>query len=222
MRACRWLFAALAAAGACQDDPVSTVVSSGTINGVPFTVREGTLHQAAEGGPVLGDIGGALVVLDQDAAALGMTDGTRLHLRTTFALRHGGTIVIAAFGPASDPLGSGTGIVVGRDASAFEYVVYVEEGIVADSSVTLSDATVEHTIVTEFYAQDVPGYGAGSGLAIWPIDDLTPSLGEDVIGCVDGPAMSTNPLTGDRVAFGLEQAFILSVEVVDTIVGPCV
>jgi hypothetical protein len=218
------LLLAVLGATACQDDPISTVVQSGTIGGVPFTVVRGTLHQSAENGPVLGDFGGAIIALDEDAAALGMTDSMRVHVRTTFALRNGGTIAFAAFGPQSDPLSPGTGVIIGRNNNEFDYVVYVDDAIVSDTMFVPAptNADFEHTVVLEFYAENVPGYGPGSGLSMWPLNDTTPALGEDVIGCTIGPAMSTTPLTGDRVGFGLEQAFILSIEVVDTIVGPCI
>ena len=84
------------------------------------------------------------------------------------------------------------------------------------------DPNVEHTVVTEFYAQEVPAYGTGSGLTMWRLDDLTPAAGEDVLGCSRGPAMSARTLSGDRMAFALADAFILGVEIVDTTVGPCI
>jgi hypothetical protein len=147
-----------------------------------------------------------------------------LHLRTTFALRHGGTITMSAFGTLADPLGSGNAVVIGRNVAQFDYAFYVGAAVHSDSAFVPAPAEpdVEHTVVTGFYAQDVPGYGAGSGLAMWPLDDLTPSLGEDVLGCASGPAMTTTLLSGDRMAFALADAFILAVEVVDTTVGPCI
>jgi hypothetical protein len=221
MRTHLLLVATLAGMAACREDPVSTVVNSGTIGGVAFTVVEGVLHQPNEDGPVLGDVGGALLVLDESPAALGMSDGRRLHLRTTFALRHGGTMTMAAFGPGSDPFGPGTGMVIGRNNAQFDYVLYVGTVLFLDSLFVPGDPSVEHTVVTEFYAEDVPGYGSGNGLTLWPLDDLTPALGEDVVGCARGPAMSSvATLPGDRIAFRLAEAFILSIEVVDTIVGP--
>jgi hypothetical protein len=221
MRTHLLLAAVLAVTTACQEDPVTTTVNTGTIGGVPFTVFDGMLHQTAEDGPVLGDFTGALLVLDQSPAELGMSDGRRLHLRTTFALRHGGQIVMAAFGPNADPLGPGTGVRMGRNNARFEYVVYVTTTPFLDSLFIPADASIEHTVVTEFYADSVPGYGAGSGMAMWPLDDLTPSSGEDVVGCSRGPAMSSvATLPGDRIAYRLADAFILAVEVVDTIVGP--
>jgi hypothetical protein len=153
-----------------------------------------------------------------------MTDPDRLHLRTTFALRHGGTITMSAFGSAADPLGSGNAVVIGRNNAQFEYAFYVDDAVFADSAFVPAPTQpdVEHTVVTEFYAQDVPGYGAGSGLAMWPLDDATPSLGEDVLGCAGGPAMTSTLPSGDRMAFALANAFILALEVVDTTVGPCI
>jgi len=223
LRRCSPILACLLGPLACTEEPTDTRVNSGTINGVAFTVAGGELHQPAEDGPVYGDVGGALIVLDDTPAALGMTDPARLHLRVTFALRHGGTITIGAFGTAADPLGPGTAVVIGRNDIDLEYAFYVDNAVFADSAfATPADASLEQTVVAEFYAANVPGYAAGSGVAMWPINDLTPSLGEDVLGCSRGPAMSPNVLTGNRVAFGLGSAFILDVEVVDTIVGPCV
>jgi hypothetical protein len=220
----RALFVAALLGGiACAEEPTSTRVNSGTVGGVAFTVVEGELHQPEEDGPVFGDVGGALIVLDGSPATLGMTDPTRLHLRVTFALRHGGTITMGAFGSAADPLGPGTAVVIGRNDSNFEYAFYVDNAVFADSAFAPpAEASAEHTVITEFYAADVPGYGAGSGVAMWPLDDVTPSLGEDVLGCSPGPAMSPHALPGDRVALGLGGAFILDIQVVDTIVGPCI
>ena len=131
---------------------------------------------------------------------------------------------MSAFGTSSDPLGSGNGVVIGRNNTRFEYAFYVDDALFADSAFVPapSDPDVEHTVATEFYAQDVPGYGAGSGLTMWRLDDSTPSAGEDVLGCARPAAMSTTPRTGNRMAFALTQAFILEIEVVDTAVGPCI
>jgi hypothetical protein len=215
----------LLGAVACDEAPTD-VVTSGTISGIPFTVVSGVVKQATDDGPILGEVtgsSGALIVLEGDPAALGMTDPERLHLRTTFALRHGGTLTMSGFGTSADPLASGNAVVIGRNNSQFEYAFYLDSAAVTDSAFVPApaDPNVEHTVVTEFYAQDVPGYGAGSGLTMWRLDDLTPSRGADVLGCVSGPAMSTRMLSGDRMAFALAEAFILAVEVVDTIVGPC-
>src|SRR5687768_203891 len=161
---------------ACLDDPVDTRVNAGTIHGVPFTVVSGIVQQDREDGPILGEATGALIVLDQNPAALGMSDPNRLHLRTTFALRHGGTVTIAAFGTAGNPLGHGTAVVIGRNNVRFEYAFYVDSAVFADSAFVPApnDPSVEHTVVTELYALDVPGYGAGSGATLWNLDDLTP------------------------------------------------
>jgi hypothetical protein len=216
----------LVAAAACEDTPTD-VVTSGTIGGVPFTVISGTVKQASPDGPIVGevsDVGGALILLGGDPVALGMSDPDRLHLRTTFALRHGGTITMSAFGTIADPLGAGNAVVIGRNLTRFQYAFYVDDAVHTDSTFVPDPAQpdVEHTVVTEFYAQDVPGYGAGSGVAMWPLDDLTPAPGEDVLGCTAGPAMTTTLQSGERMAFALADAFILAVEVVDTTVGPCI
>jgi hypothetical protein len=217
---------ALLAALACEDTPTD-VVTSGTIGGIPFTVVSGVVKQAVRDGPLVGEVsdaGGALIVLEGDPVALGMTDPDRLHLRTTFALRHGGTITMSAFGTSADPLGSGNAVVIGRNNTRFQYALYVDDVVFADSDFVPNpaDPDVEHIVATEFYAQEVPGYGAGSGLTMFRLDDVTPTREDDVLGCTIGPAVSTRTLAGDRVGFALADAFILGIEVVDTTVGPCV
>ncbi len=215
--------ALLLAIAGCEE-PTAPPVLSGSIGGVPFTVVSGSVLQPIQDGPIFADAAGAEVVLDSHPGALGMSDPRRLHLRTQFALQHAGTITLGAFGTTSDPFGPGTAVVIGRNQAQFEYAFYVDSLVFADSAFVPAPTApnVEQWIVTEFYAEDVPGYGAGSGVAMWPLDDLAPTLGEDVLGCADGPAMSTAVLSGDRVAYSLRAAFIVAVEVLDTIVGPCV
>jgi hypothetical protein len=153
-----------------------------------------------------------------------MSDPRSLHLLTLVALQHGGTLTIGAFGTASDPFAAGTAVIVGRNATAIDYAFYVDSAVFADSTFVPGPAVAseEHWIATEFYADSVPGYGAGSGLAMWPLNDVDPAFGEDVLGCAGGPALSPTHLTGDRVGFRLVSGFLLAVEVVDTIIGPCV
>ncbi len=225
--ALRALSLALCVGALSCDDTPTDVVTSGTIGGIPFTVVSGVVKQAVPDGAIVGevsDVGGALIVLDGDPVALGMSDPGRIHLRITFALRHGGTITTSAFGTSSDPLGSGNAVVIGRNDTRFEYAFYVDSAVFADSAFVPApaDPNVEHTVAMEFYAEDVPGYGAGSGSTMWKLDDPTPTLGDDVLGCSRGPAMSAGTRSGTRIAFALAQAFILDVEVVDTAVGPCI
>lgn len=205
-------------------EPTKPPVLSGTIGGVAFTVVSGSVLQPVANGPIYADGAGAEILLDADPAALGMSDSATLHLRTQFALQHAGTITIGAFGTSSDPFGPGTAVVLGRNQLEIDYAFYVDSLLFADSLFVPSVPAVneEHWIITEFYAADVPGHGAGSGVAMWPLDDLDPALGEDVLGCTIGPAMSAALLSGDRVAYSLRGGFIIGVEVVDTIVGPCV
>lgn len=198
-------------------------VTSGTIGGVAFTVSGGSVIQPIPDGPIYGDAAGALVVLDQNVLGLGMSDPDRLHLRTQFAVSDNGTLGIAAFGHSDDPLGSGSRITITRSGALFTYEFWFGGARFADDEFTPSPMVPsgEHWVVTEFYAQDVPAYGAGSGAAMWGIDDLSPAFAGDVLGCASGPAMQATPLPGDRVAYSLRTAFLVSVEVVDTIVGPC-
>ena len=215
---------AIAAFAACNEEPTDVPVTAGTISGVPFTVTAGAVLQPIADGPFYVDPAGAEIVLDPSVGALGMSDSTRLHLRTQFALQHGGTMTIGAFGTPSDPFGPGTAVIIGRNGTAMDYAFYVDSAVFADSTFVPAPAAAgaEQWIVTEFYAQDVPGYGAGSGMAMWPLNDLDPALGEDVLGCTLGPAMHTATVSGNRVAYRFASGFLVGVEVVDTIVGPCV
>lgn len=209
---------------ACNDDPTSVPVTSGTLGGVPFTVVSGEVLQGSPDGPLRADALGAEILLDQTPAALGMSNPNRLHLLTLVALQHGGTLTMGAFGNAPAPFGSGTAVVVGRNGNAIDYAFYLDSAVFADSTFSPgpSMASEEHWIATEFYADSVPGYGAGSGITMWGLNDVDPALGDDVLGCTDGPAMSPTPLTGNRVAYRLTSGFLLAIQVVDTIVGPCV
>jgi hypothetical protein len=213
----------LAVAAGCSDEN-STAVTSGSIGGVAFTVVSGTIHQPLENGAIRADAAGGEIVLAADPEALGMSDPSRLHLRTQFALQHGGTITIGAFGGPGDPFGPGTAVVIGRNNSQIQYAFYVDSEVFADSTFVPSPPAANdvHWIVTEFYAADVPGYGAGSGLAMWPLNDLAPALGDDVLGCTLGPAMHATPMVGDRVGYRLTAGFLVGIEVIDTIIGPCV
>ncbi len=223
----RHRLAALATAAliaACSEDPTGGPVTGGTLTGVPFTVVSGQVTQAQPDGPIRADAAGAVILLDQTPAALGMSDPQTLHLLSLFALQHGGTLTLGAFGTAGDPFGSGTAVVVGRNLTAIDYAFYIDSVVVADSSVVPAPAVAseQQWIVTEFYADSVPGYVARSGITLWPLNDLAPALGSDVLGCTRGPAASARPLTGDRVAIRLISGFLISVAAVDTIVGPCV
>lgn len=215
---------ALLAVTACNDDPTDVRVTAGTIGGVAFTVTSGAVLQPVMDGPLYADATGAVIVLDADVGALGMSDPTRLHLRTQFALQHLGSIRIGAFGTSSDPFGPGTDVSIERDGLAIDYTFRVDNAVFADSSFfpLPGPSNAEHWIVTEFYAEDVPGYGAGSGVAMWPLGDLDPSAGEDVLGCAAGPAMHSGTSSGDRVAFRVGAGYLIGIEVVDTIIGPCV
>lgn len=209
---------------ACREDPTGGPVVAGTVAGIPFTVTSGQVTQALPDGPIRADAAGAVILLNDTPAGLGMSDPATLHLLTLFALQHGGTLTIGAFGSASDPFGPGTAVVVGRNGGAIDYAFYVDSAVVADSSfVPLPPvASEQQWVVTEFYADSVPGYATGSGVTMWPLNDLDPTLGDDVLGCTQGPAMSSTQLTGDRVAFRLTSGFLLAVAAVDTIVGPCI
>jgi hypothetical protein len=231
VRPLRGAFAALLAAAAlaaCNDDPSGLTlrpVTSGTIGGVPFTVTGGTVYQASPGGPLRADEGGGQIVLDESPAELGMSDPDLLHLRTEFAVSNGGSLQIAAFGDDGAEFSTGVWVVLTRDTTALDYEFRLSGALFADSTFTPPPAipSAEHWLVTEFYADSVPGYPAGqSGITMWELNDLTPGLAEDVLGCDPGPATDPTPLAGDRVGYSLRSVWLLSVEVVDQIVGPCV
>jgi hypothetical protein len=214
---------AIAALSACSEDPTNVPVTAGTIGGIAFSVTTGAVLQPNADGPLFADGAGAVIVLEPSVGALGMSVPTRLHLRTQFALRDSGSITIGAFGTRSDPFGPGTDVRIERNGLALDYTFRVASAVFVDSTfVPLPASNLEQWVVTEFYAQDVPGYGAGSGVAMWPLNDLDPTLGEDVLGCTPGPAMHTATLGGDRVAYRITSGFLIGLEVVDTIVGPCV
>jgi hypothetical protein len=229
-RSLRRVVAALlvsAALTACEDDPAELTlqpVTSGAIGGVSFTVSGGTVYQASPAGPLYADEAGGQIVLDKDAAGLGMSDAGLLHLRTQLALSEGGSLQIAAFGEAGSELGSGVWVLLTRDGAAIDYEFRLSGALFADSTFTPAPPipSAEHWIVTEFYADSVPGHGADqSGITMWELNDLTPAFGEDVLRCDPGPATDPTVLTGDRVAYALESSWLLAVEVVDQIVGPC-
>lgn len=218
---------AVAALAACDESPQELAlqtVTSGTLGGIPFTVLGGAVYQAGPDGPLFADETGGRIVLDDDPAGLGMSDPNHLHLRTRFALSDAGTLQIAAFGTSGSELTSGHWVLLARDGAAIEYQFRLRGALFADSAFTPAPAipSAEHWIVTEFYAADVPGYAAGSsGVTMWELNDLTPGFDEDVLSCNPGPAIESVALTGDAVAYALESGWLLAVQPVDQIVGPC-
>jgi hypothetical protein len=221
-----WLLAA--ALLACNDSPNELElepISFGTIGGTSFVVTSGTVYQATTDGPIYADSTGGRITFDQDPAGLGMSDPDRLHLRTELALPNGGSLEIGAFAVSGTLFADALRVVLRRDAGQIEYEFHLGGSLFADSlfvpAPTIPSAV--QWVVTEFYAQDVPGYGAGqSGITMWGLDDLTPTAGGDVLGCTAGPAIQGSTLSGDRVGYELRSAWIVSVDVVDEIVGPCV
>jgi hypothetical protein len=215
------------ALAACDDDPAELMlrpVTSGRIGAVSFTVTGGTVYQATPGGPLYADETGGQIVLDENVAGLGMSDPDLLHLRTQLALSDGGSLQIAAFGDPGSELSSGVWALLTRDGAAIDYELRLSGALFADSSFTPAPSvpSAEHWVVTEFYADSVPGYAPGqSGVTMWELNDLTPNVAEDVLACDPGPATDPTTLTGDGVAYALDAAWLLAVEVVDQIVGPC-
>jgi len=217
----------LLGAAACDRQPVGLVllpVVSGTIDGHAFTVTGGTMFQARPDGPLYADASGGRVVFTEDPAGLGMSDPDLLQLRTQFALSDGGSLQVAAFGTAGAEFTSGLWVLLARDGAAINYDFVLGGTSFADSAFFPPPPipSAELWVVTEFYADSVPGYPAGeSGIAMWELEDLTPTFNEDVLRCDPGPATDPTPAPGDRVGYALQSAWVLAVEVVDQVVGPC-
>lgn len=221
-------WAGWAAGVACNDasGPELRPVTTGTIGGIAFRVSGGTVYQATPDGPLYAEGGGGRLLLQGGPGSLGMSQPDRLHLRTRFALSASGTLRIVAFGDAGNEFGSGLEVRLERSGSAILYEMRFGRTLFVDSTFVPAPAipSAETWIVTEFYADDVPGYGAGrSGITMWPLDDTTPTRGEDVLGCTAGPAIAHGmTFSGDAVGYELAAAWIVDVDVVDQIVGPCV
>jgi len=226
LRAC--LLAALATlVAACDSSPNALTlqpVTVGHVSGVYFTVTSGTIYQAEPDGPLYANESGGELVLDDDPAGLGMSDPDLLRLRTQFALTDGGTLQISAFGVTGEEIPTGVGVLLSRVGSGIGYDARLGGVSFADGlfSAPPGGANAEQWVVTESYADSVPGYGAGqSGVAFWRLGDLTAAAGTDVLGCDPGPAIDPTPRSGDRVSFALRGAWLLAVEVEDQIAGPC-
>jgi len=221
-----WLGAV--AAASCADSPSELAlraITSGTVGGVSFTVTGGTIYQAAPGDPIYADSTGGRLVLDENPSGLGMGDPDRLRLQSQFALADGGSIQIAGFGEPGDELGSGLRVLIERNEGSIDYGFWLGGTLFADGSFTPEPSvpSAEQWVVSEFYAQDVPGYGPGqSGITIWGLNELATAPGTDVLGCDPGPAIQPVTLDGDAIGYALEAGWIVAIEVIDEIVGPCV
>jgi hypothetical protein len=226
----RWASLLTAAAlAACTDSSTELEllpIASGTIQGIAFTVTDGTVYQARPDGPIYAPPGsGGQILLTGTPASLGMSDPDRLQLRTQFALADSGSVQIAAFGDAGNEISTGLSVVIRRMAADIAYELRFEGALFADSVFFPPPPilSAEQWVVTEFYADDVPGYGAGqSGIALWPLDDLSPMLGADVLGCTAGPAIDASVHDGEGVGLAFANGWIVGVDVVDQIVGPCI
>lgn len=219
---------AVALLAACDDEPSGPSlepVSSGTISGIPFTVSGGTVYQVGADGPLFADSTGGEIVLDRTPSELGMSDPDLLHLRSYIAVSQGGSLRIGAFGDPGSLLATGVTVELGRVATAgWVYELRFGGSLVADSTFQPQPAfpSGEQWIVTELYADSVPGFAAGqAGAALWPLNDVTPAAAEDVLGCGSEPSTDPSPLTGEAVGYALDGAWLLEVEVLDQIVGPC-
>lgn len=218
---------ALALLAACDDEPSGpslTAVTSGTIGGIPFTVTGGTVYQIGADGPVRADSTGGRIELDRTPAELGMSDPDLLHVRTYFAIAQGGSLGIGAFGDPADPFGTGVSIEIARTAVGFVHELRFGGSLSADSTFAAQPVApgAEQWLVTELYADSVPGAPAGAaGAALWPLDDLTPTAAEEILGCRAEPSTDPTPLTGEAVGYALDDAWLLDVEIVDQVVGPC-
>jgi hypothetical protein len=219
---------ALAALGACDRNPNELTlrpVTAGHIGGHAFTVTGGTVYQAVPDGPVYADASGGQLVFDDTPAGLGMTDPDLIHLRTRFAISEGGSLQISAFGDVASEFATGVWVLLSRVESEISYDFRLSGASFADSAFTPPppEPGAEHWVATEFYADSVPGYGTGlSGITMWELNDLTAAPNQDVLRCDPGPATDPTPLAGERVGYALQRSWLLAVEVVDQIVGPCV
>jgi hypothetical protein len=214
---------------ACSDassGPKLEPVTAGTISGIAFRVTGGAIYQATPGGPLYADAGGGRILIDGTPASLGMSDPDQLHLRTQFALSASGALRIVAFGDAGNEFGSGLEVRLRRARSEILYEMRLGGSLFIDSIFVPAPAipSAETWVVTEFYADEVPGYGGGkSGITMWPLDDTTPTRGEDVLGCTAGPAIAVGrTFAGKTIGYELVAGWIVEVDVVDQIVGPCV
>ena len=199
-----------------------TAVTSGTIGGLPFTVVSGTLYQDTTDGPVRGDAGGATLALDDNTAALGMSDPLNLRLDWEFRLEAGGLIRAMAFDTSASLFSGALGFEIARAGVDFDY--RFDMTVVSDITGTFSPGPADPNgttfIVTEFYGVDAPGYGAGSsGITAWPLDDMAPAFNTDILSCPAG--VQTANLTNTEVGYFLQSAVLVSVTPVDDIVGPC-
>ena len=213
---------------ACEEKvngPDLTPVTSGTVSGIPFTVSGGTIYQFDEDGPLFADETGGQIVFDGDPATLGMSDPDLLHVRTYFAVSRGGSLQIAAFGDPGSAVATGVSVGLGRATDVgFVYELRIGGALLADSAFATQPPVLsaEQWVVAELYADSVPGSPAGeAGAALWPLNDLTPSPSEDVLGCGLEPATDASPRAGEAVGYALRDAWLLEVEIVDQVVGPC-
>jgi len=218
-----------ASLAACNDGPTLVEllpITGGTVGGIPFTVLSGSVFQSRPDGPIYAPMSGGQILLTGTPSSLGMSDPNRLQLRARVALAHGGDVLISAFGDGGTNLDPGLSVTVLRDAGKILYELRSDGALLADSTFVPDPPipSAELWVVSEFYAEDVPGYGAGqSGIALWPLDDVTPALGDDVLGCTAGPAIDAgNTHPGEAVSLFFTDSWIVSLDVVDQIVGPCV
>jgi len=230
LRPCRALLAAALAAAAlcaCDDTPNQLTlnpVTVGHVTGIRFTVTGGTIYQAEPDGPLYADASGGQLVLDDDPATLGMSDPDLLRLGTLFALSDGGSIQIGAFGEPGSEVSTGVWVLLSRTGSQISYDFRLSGALFANSAFAPPPAVPsgEQWVFTEFYADSVPAHGPGqSGITMWPLNDVTGAPGADVLKCDPGPAIDATPLSGDRVSYSLQRAWLLVVEVEDVIAGPC-
>ena len=200
-------------------------VTSGSVGGYAFHVTGGTIFQAEPNGPIYGDASGGRLVFDLGPSGLGMTNASRLQLRTQFALSSTGSVLMSAYGDAGNEFTTGLRVNVARVATdmAYEMLSDATSLVVGTFDPPPFVPSAETWVVAEFYANDVPGFGSGqSGITLWKLDDLAPAVGSDVIGCSAPRAIdATNTHPGTAVGYQLTGGWITDVKVVNNIVGPC-
>lgn len=202
----------------------NTPITSGTIGGLGFTVVEGTLFQPDPDGPVFAELQGGVIVFDEPPEGLGMSEPGILQIRTEFALANGGSLEVAAFGPSDDLVDGGLALRLSRSAGNMSYDFRLSGASFASGTFDPPPANPDGAqwLVAEFYAENVPGYGSDrSGITAWNLNDTEPAFNTDLLSCDPGPAMQEVALGEDRVGYRLVAALLISVEVVDPVIGPC-
>jgi hypothetical protein len=198
----------------CGDRPVT----SGTISGYGFTVVDGILYQDEEDGPVYAPEGRAIILLDDDVTEIEVVESAEVQLRIRYTLSDGGQLDTRVFASAESESTSGLFLNLQRNGSDLEY--QMGSGVVSDAEGAFetppADPDADDWIVAEFYNESTPGWGAVSGVNLWPINepDPQPCAEEDQAIPIDAPP-------GSSIVFGLDDGILHEITFIDTAVGAC-